>query len=55
VNIIEIYHQRVFTNLPAKGLVTDIECEAKDREQLDRLVQELDKAGYRVRRVELAD
>jgi threonine dehydratase len=24
VNILEIYHQRIFTNLPAKGLVTDI-------------------------------
>ena len=31
VNIIEIYHQRIFTTLPAKGLITDIECEARDR------------------------
>ena len=31
VNILEIYHQRIFTNLPAKGLVTDIECEARDK------------------------
>lgn len=38
VNIIEIYHQRVFTNLPAKGLITDIECEARDREQLEGLI-----------------
>uniref|UniRef100_UPI0035944A27 threonine ammonia-lyase n=1 Tax=Parasphingorhabdus sp. TaxID=2709688 RepID=UPI0035944A27 len=38
VNIIEVYHQRVFTNLPAKGLITDIECEAKDREQLEGLI-----------------
>ena len=30
VNIIEIYHQRIFTTLPAKGLITDIECEARD-------------------------
>ena len=30
VNIIEIYHQRIFTHLPAKGLITDIECEARD-------------------------
>ena len=35
VNIIEIYHQRIFTHLPAKGLITDIECEARDRAQLD--------------------
>ena len=26
VNVLEIYHQRVFTDLPAKGLITDIEC-----------------------------
>ena len=37
VNIIEIYHQRIFTSLPAKGLVTDIECETRDRAHLDRL------------------
>ena len=55
VNIIEVYHQRVFTNLPAKGLITDIECEAKDREQLESLIADLNKAGYDVRQVELAD
>src|SRR3546814_17782146 len=32
VNIIEIYHQRIFTTLPAKSRITDIECEARDRE-----------------------
>lgn len=55
VNIIEVYHQRVFTNLPAKGLITDIECEAKDREQLEDLISALNKSGYDVRQVELAD
>ncbi|WP_373492403.1 threonine ammonia-lyase [Parasphingorhabdus sp.] len=55
VNIIEVYHQRVFTNLPAKGLITDIECEAKDKEQLEGLIADLNKAGYDVRQVELAD
>lgn len=53
VNIIEIYHQRIFTNLPAKGLVTDIECEARDREQLDALVNSLKAKGYAVSPVEL--
>lgn len=53
-NILEVYHQRVFTNLPAKGLVTDIECETRDREHLDRLVEALRGAGYDVRLVELA-
>jgi threonine dehydratase len=54
VNIIEIYHQRVFTNLPAKGLITDIECEARDRSQLDALVASLKASGYDVGLVEVA-
>jgi threonine dehydratase len=53
VNILEVYHQRVFTNLPAKGLITDIECETRDREHLDRLVEALRASGYEVRTVEL--
>lgn len=53
VNIIEIYHQRIFTTLPAKGLITDIECEARDSDQLQGLVDGLKKAGYKVERVEL--
>ncbi len=54
VNIIEIYHQRIFTHLPAKGLITDIECEARDKEQLDALVTSLRLEGYEVTQVELA-
>lgn len=53
VNIIEIYHQRIFTGLPAKGLITDIECEARDRDQLDALVKNLRERGYHVDSVEL--
>ena len=54
VNIIEIYHQRVFTTLPAKGLITDIECETRDRAHLDRLIASLRATGYEVSLVELA-
>ena len=53
VNILEIYHQRIFTNLPAKGLITDIECEARDRDQLERLIDGLRSKGYLVTPVEL--
>ncbi|MFA7596150.1 MAG: threonine ammonia-lyase [Novosphingobium sp.] len=53
VNIIEISHQRIFTTLPAKGLVTDIECEARDRAQLDALITALRSKGYMVSQVEL--
>ncbi|TKD53003.1 threonine ammonia-lyase [Sphingomonas baiyangensis] len=54
VNIIEVYHQRVFTTLPAKGLITDIECETRDRAHLDRLMNALHAAGYEATPVELA-
>ncbi|WP_114520563.1 threonine ammonia-lyase [Altererythrobacter sp. ZODW24] len=53
VNIIEIYHQRIFTTLPAKGLITDIECEARDADQLDALIKALKGKGYKVTQVEL--
>jgi threonine dehydratase len=54
INIIEVYHQRVFTTLPAKGLITDIECEARDRAHLDRVIAALRAAGYETTQVELA-
>lgn len=54
VNIIEVYHQRVFTTLPAKGLITDIECETRDSAHLDRLIAALRAGGYEVSPVELA-
>ncbi|ARU16545.1 threonine ammonia-lyase [Croceicoccus marinus] len=54
VNIIEIYHQRIFTTLPAKGLITDIECEARDGAQIEGLIADLRSKGYQVSTVELA-
>ena len=53
VNIIEIHHQRIFTSLPAKGLFTDIECEARDGEQIAALVAALRGKGYSVETFEL--
>jgi threonine dehydratase len=53
INIIEIYHQRIFTTLPAKGLITDIECEARDSAQLQGLVEALRANNYIVEQVEL--
>jgi threonine dehydratase len=40
-------------HLPAKGLITDIECEARDAEQVERLVEGLRAKGYTVQLVEL--
>jgi len=53
VNVIEVYHQRVFTALPAKDAFIDIECEARDAEHLDALVRELGEAGFTVQPVEI--
>lgn len=53
VNILEVWHQRIFTSLPAKGLTAEIECEARDRGQIDLLVDALRAKGYQVEQVEL--
>jgi len=53
INIIEVYHQRLFTTLPAKGLYTDIECEARDAAHLKRLVDDLLAVGFNVHPVEI--
>lgn len=53
VNIIEIHHQRIFTSLPAKGLFTDIECEARDGTQIAALVTALRGKGYSVETFDL--
>ena len=54
VNIIEINHQRIFTKLPAKDAFIDIECEARDVGQLDRLVEAIQASGHNVHPVEIA-
>lgn len=54
VNILEVSHQRIFTNLPAKGLITEIECETRGAEHLERLIESLRAAGFDVSRIELA-
>lgn len=54
VNILELAHQRIFTNLPAKGLSLDVECETRDEAHLQHLIAALTEAGYSVTPVELA-
>ena len=53
VSVIEIYHQRIFTTLPAKDAFIDVECEARDAAQLDRLVAGLKAAGFNVHPVDI--
>ncbi|SCW44666.1 L-threonine ammonia-lyase [Sphingobium faniae] len=54
VNILELSHQRIFTNLPAKGLSLDVECETRDNAHLQRLIAALREAGYEVAPIEVA-
>ena len=53
VNIIEVEHQRIFTRLPAKDTVIEVECEARDAAAIDRLVTRLEQAGFQVERAAL--
>ncbi|NUS99684.1 MAG: threonine ammonia-lyase [Sphingomonas sp.] len=53
VNIIEINHSRIFTRLPAKDTVIEVECEARDAEAIDDVVKRLESAGFHVERASL--
>ncbi|CAN5207852.1 threonine ammonia-lyase [soil metagenome] len=53
VNIIEIRHSRIFTALPAKDTVIEVECEARDAAAVDQVVEMLESAGFQVERVSL--
>jgi threonine dehydratase len=54
VNILELAHQRIFTNLPVKGLSLDVECETRDEPHLQRLITALREDGYEVSSIEVA-
>jgi threonine dehydratase len=53
VNIIEVQHQRIFTRLPAKDTLIEVECEARDAEAIETLVQRLEEVGFHVERASL--
>ena len=50
VNIIETNHHRVFSALPAKDTMIEVECEARDAQAVERLVTRLERAGFKVER-----
>jgi len=52
-NIIEVNHSRIFTRLPAKDTVIEVECEARDPESIDDVVSRLEAAGFTVERASL--
>ncbi len=47
-NIVEVYHQRIFTELPAKGTSLDLVIETRDRAHLESTIEALKAAGYAV-------
>jgi len=53
VNIIEIRHSRIFTSLPAKDTVIEVECEARDSAAIDQVERMLEDAGFHVERASL--
>jgi len=53
VNVLEINHSRIFTSLPAKDTMIEVECEARDPESIDDVVARLEAAGFRVERASL--
>jgi len=47
-NILEVYHQRIFTDVPAKGTELNLVIETRDRAHLDQVVAGLKGGGYSV-------
>ncbi|SFV39127.1 threonine ammonia-lyase [Hyphomicrobium facile] len=45
-NVVEVYHQRVFTDVPAKGTELNLVIETRDRRHLEQVVAELKAGGY---------
>ena len=46
-NIIEVSHQRTFSDLPAKGTLLELVIETRDRTHLNEVMKRLGEAGYR--------
>ena len=53
VNIIEINHSRIFTRLPAKDTVIEVESEARDAKAMEDVIERLESAGFHVERASL--
>jgi len=50
VNVIDIRHSRIFTRLPAKDTMIEVECEARDAASIDDVVDRLEAVGFQVER-----
>ena len=47
-NIVEVYHQRIFSDLPAKGALLEVVIETRDRDHLNETVACLRASGLEV-------
>jgi len=47
-NIVEVYHQRIFSDLPAKAALLELVIETRDRDHLNDTVKCLKAAGFAV-------
>ncbi len=50
-NILEVYHSRLFLDVPAKGAVVEISIETKDRAHAEATMESLRRHGFEVERV----
>ena len=48
-NIEEVHHQRAFTKAPVQSAIVDFVLETRDREHVERIIEALDRAGFRAR------
>jgi threonine dehydratase len=46
-NIVEVSHQRTFSDLPAKGTLLELVIETRDRAHLDEVMAKLGAAGFK--------
>jgi threonine dehydratase len=46
-NIVEVSHQRTFSDLPAKGTLLEVVIETRDRAHLDDVMAKLGSAGFK--------
>jgi len=51
-NIVEIYHQRMFYDVPVKLAEADIVLESRDSEHVKAIITRLAEAGFRARRLD---
>jgi len=50
-NIIEVYHQRMFADVPVKSADLDLVVETRDAAHVDEIVSHIEAAGFRARRL----